>query len=105
VDEIQGTYRAGHVELDSAVSWPDGARVTVMPQATQAANAYDVGEWGIEEDAYLDTPEFRAQVIARMDSFEPVELTPEEEAEWQAARQWIKDYTIAAVRRQMGLDQ
>ena len=60
-------------------------------------------EWGFEEPAYQDTAEFRAKLIAQMDAFEPLELSAAEEAEWKAGREWIKDHTIDAVRKQMGL--
>jgi hypothetical protein len=106
--EITGTFRNGHVELDSSVDWVEGERVGIVPLASLAAqphaNGYAIDlPWGIEESDYQDTREFRAKLMAQMDSFEPLELTPEEEAEWQASRQWIKDHTIAAVRKQMGL--
>jgi hypothetical protein len=39
-----------------------------------------------------------------MEALEPLEFTPEDEAEIAAARQAVKDYTIAAVRKQMGLE-
>jgi hypothetical protein len=104
--ETQGTFRNGRVELDSAVDWADAARVEVtrLSKSQQPTNGRD-GEpaWGMDEGDDQDTPEFRAWLIAQMDSFAPLELTPEEEAEWEASRQWIKDYTIAAVRKQMGL--
>jgi len=108
MSEINGTFRNGHVELDSSVDWPDGVRVTVVPSSNHAKSPRSNGStddlsWGIDEADYEDTTAFRAKLIAQMDSFEPLELTPAEEAEWQAARQWIKDYTIAAVRKQMGL--
>jgi hypothetical protein len=31
MNEIQGTYRDGHVELTAPVNWPDGTPVTVQP--------------------------------------------------------------------------
>ncbi|MEX2173719.1 MAG: hypothetical protein WD872_05110 [Pirellulaceae bacterium] len=107
--EINGTFRNGHVELDGSVDWPDGERVRVVLESngTQSLRAGDFAadaDWGLEESAYQDTPEFRSKLIGQMDSFAPIELTSEEEAEWQAARQWIKDYTIAAVKKQMGLE-
>jgi hypothetical protein len=98
MSDIQGTYRDGHVELSTPVNWPDGTPVSVQPKAEAPDDA-----WGIAEADYQDTPEFRARLIAQIDAFEPLELTAEEEAEWQAARKWIKDYTIAAVTKSMGL--
>ena len=109
MSEIGGIFRNGHVELDASVDWPEGERVRVVLESNGAKSdrsgipAADA-VWGMDEADYQDTPAFRSKLVAQMDSFAPVELTPEEEAEWQAARQWIKDYTIAAVRKQMGLE-
>lgn len=101
MSDVAGTYRDGYVELDSAVEWPDGSRVRVRADSGNSA----VIDWGIDPSDYRDTPEYRANLIAQMDAFEPLELTPAEEAEWLAARQWIKEHSIAAVRQQMGLDR
>jgi hypothetical protein len=90
-----GIYRGGRVELDAPVSWPDGMAVTVQPCSSNddppgtklpSARLADgtVLEWS-------DTPEFRNALLAQMDTREPVELTLEEEAAWQADRQRIKD--------------
>jgi len=103
MEEIQGTYRDGHVELAAPVNWPDGTPVTVQPRSP-SAEAPPSKEWGMDEAEYEDTPEFRAKLIAQLISFEPLELTPDDEAEWEAARKWRKDHSIAAVRKQMGLE-
>jgi hypothetical protein len=78
-----------------------------MPQQIQGVSGeaalLSAGDWGIDPGSWHDTKEFRTQLIAQMDSFEPLPLTPEEESEWLAARRWIKDYSLEAVRKQMGL--
>jgi hypothetical protein len=106
--ETTDTFHNGHVELDSPVDWAEGSRVSIAPltdQSRPAGSNGDAGEQscGISEADYQDTPEFRNRLLAQMDAFLPLELTPAEEAEWEASRQWIKDYTLAAVRKQMGL--
>jgi hypothetical protein len=104
--ETTGTFRNGHVELDSTVGWAEGLRVAIVPLklfAPQGSNGGGDGSWGMDEAEYEDTSEFRARLIAQMDAFEPLELTPEEEAEWEAASQWRKEHSIAAIRKQMGL--
>jgi len=107
--EITGTFRNGHVELDSSGGLPEGTRVRVVPESDvtpkheENDHAHDE-LWGIDAADYQDTPEFRAKLISQIDSFEPLELTPEEEAEWEAARKWRKEYSLAAVRKQMGLE-
>lgn len=111
MDGIQGTYREGRIDLDSSVTWPEGMRVEVAPlgklDEPRDSDPSEPGVedvWGMDEADYQDTPEFRASLIAQLDAFEPLELTAEEEAEWEAARKWIKDHTLAAVGRQMGLE-
>ena len=84
---IRGTWKNGHVELDHAVEWPEGYRVLVEPTAEQAS-------LGMREEDWPTDPDGIADLLIRMDQIEPF-LTPEEEAEWKAARQETKDYTIA----------
>ncbi len=40
-------------------------------------------------------PEAIARWLAAVDAIPPWEVSAEEEAEWEAARQAVKDYTIA----------
>ena len=108
MDEIQGTYRDGRIELDSAVDWPDGIQVTVQPQLEDDEPVgTKLPSVRLADGTILswsNTAQFRSALLAQMDGREPVELTPEEEAEWQAARNWIRNHTVAAVRREMGLE-
>jgi len=85
VDLMTGTYRGGKVELDSAVDWPDGVRVAVLPPQQRV---------GLSEAEWMDTPEQRQRLLERMSTFEPVEFTPEDEAEIAAAREAVKQVTI-----------
>ena len=105
MSEIQGTYRDGHVELTAAVDWPEGTPVTVQPNSvvSQAQLTEDWREnWGIDDD-WPDTPENRAEILRRMDAVEPLDMTPEEEAEWHRMLKWFDDYSREAVKREMGL--
>ena len=108
MSEIHGIYRDGQVNLDRAVDWPEGTTVIVHPQIDDDdPPGTKLPEVRLSDGAVLpwsDTVEFRDALLAQMDAREPVELTPDEEAEWNAARAWVKDHTIAAVRREMGLD-
>lgn len=91
---INGTYKQGRVTLDGPVDWPDGVRVRIEPSPEEA-------HLGLSEADWPNTPEGIAQLLARMDAVEPLELTPEDEAEIAAARAEVKRVTIEAVRRQM----
>ncbi len=107
MNSIHGIYRDGHIELDSAVSWPDGFPVTVQPCLDEEPAGTRLPSIQLPDGTILlwsNTPEFRAALMAQMDRREPVELTPEEEAHWHADQQWIRAYTMEAVRREMGLE-
>lgn len=92
---VQGTYHLGRVELDSPVSWPDGARVKVFQEDAPI---------GLTESGYCDNAETRELILSKMDALEPLELTPDEEVEIAAARESIRKASIRAVREQMGLE-
>ena len=94
MNAIHGTYRNGHVDLDTPVSWTEGARVTVLAPEERI---------GMTEAEWPDTPEGIAELIARIRTIEPLDITPEEEAEIRSAREAVREVSIEAVRRQMGL--
>ena len=108
MSQISGTFRNGRVELDSSVDWPNGARVTVLPQIDEEEPTGTRLPSARLTDgtltSWLETPEFRQALIAQMDGREPVELTAEEESQWQADRSWIREHTIESVRKEMGLN-
>jgi hypothetical protein len=107
MSEVQGTYRDGHVHLDSPVAWPNGIRVEISPipkNETPMAQPSQGGDWGIEDD-WPDTPENRAEILRRIDAVEPLEMTPAEVTEWQAMLQWFDEHSREVVKRDMGLSQ
>lgn len=85
---IKGTWKNGLVVLDEKADWPEGSRVVVEPTAQEET-------LGIREEDWPTTPEGIAEWLRWFDSIERVEMTPEEEAEWQAARKAVKNYTLA----------
>jgi len=82
------------VELDKPVNWQEGMRVCVVPQEESLGPA---------EQDWPDNPAALAEILHRIDTFEPLELTPEDEAEIAAARAAVRDVTLRAVRKKMGL--
>jgi hypothetical protein len=92
MNAIKGTYTNGQIVLDAPADWPDGSRVLVEPVPAEEM-------LGIREEDWLDTPEAIAAWLKWYDSLEPLEMTPEEEAEWQAARKATKEYTIANMHK------
>ena len=88
MNEISGIFRGGRVELADAVDWPDGTPVMVHPHRPDAQPEL-AGDWrdhwGIDDDL-PDPPENRAEILRRMDAVQPLEMTAEEQAEWQRSR-------------------
>lgn len=91
-----GTYRDGHVDLDSTVDWPEGSRVAVSPKSERV---------GMRESEWPDSDEGRNVLLKRMEQMEPLELTVEDEIEIPAARGAVREASINAVRRQMDGDR
>jgi hypothetical protein len=77
---IKGIVRNGHIILDNPADLPEGCRVLVEP-----INGEET--FGIREEDWQDTPEAIAAWLRWYDALEPLQRTPQEEAEWQAARQ------------------
>jgi len=94
MDEVSGTYLDGRVVLDSQVNWPDGARVAVVPQSETI---------GMREEDWPTDAAGIQRLVEEIGAFEPLEMTPEEEREWMEAREAVKQVTLEAVRKQMGL--
>ncbi|MFI5454957.1 MAG: hypothetical protein ACHRXM_05850 [Isosphaerales bacterium] len=85
---LSGTWKNGQVILDVPADWPEGCRVVVIRECVPDF----VGTTG---DDQADDPESIARWIAAFDAIPPLEMTPEEEAEWQAAREAQKASEIA----------
>jgi len=91
---LHGTYQQGKVLLDVVVDWPDGTRVSVCePDKPSSAHV---------EDRRVSPQEIHER-LARWDATEPLDITPEDEAEIEAAREEFRRVSLDAVRRRMGL--
>ena len=93
---VFATYREGRIILDEPVNWPDGSRLAVFPAAAMT---------GLVESQWPDSEETRAAVVERIDAIQALELTEEDEAEIAASRQVVRQASIEAVRKQMGLPE
>jgi hypothetical protein len=102
---IHGTYKSGHVELDTPVDWPEGARVGILspPREEETSLAAVPEQFGMSDADWPTTKEGIAALIAEWNAMEPLELTPEDEKEIEAAQKWIDNYSRAAVAKDMGL--
>jgi hypothetical protein len=83
MNAINGTFRNGKVVLDGPTDWPDGCRLRIAPDPTEAPDS-DLPE----------TPEQIEEWLRWYHALEPLEFTPEEEAALAAWRQKTKAYGI-----------
>jgi hypothetical protein len=76
---VKAIWKDGHVGLEGHADWPEGHRLVV------------VDETELEDDNQADDPESIARWISAVDATPPLEMTAEEEAKWQEARQAQRD--------------
>jgi hypothetical protein len=85
---VKGVIREGRVEVDEPVNLPDGSEVTIT--------GFPHGKFvGLPDNDRPPTPEEIAADLAAMDEIEPLELTDEELAAWEAERQARKEWEKA----------
>jgi hypothetical protein len=75
MNAIAGAYQQGRILLHAPVDWPDGASVEVS--LVQPSHQ----KFGMTEGQWQTNPEGIANLLARMDQCEPLDMTPEEEAD------------------------
>ena len=101
---VHGTYKSGHIELDSPVDWPEGYRVEIIPMPKDGSSHDGFREsFGMREEDWPTTKEGIEALLAEWDAIEPLEFTPDELAEMEAAQKAMNEYSKQMVARQMGL--
>jgi hypothetical protein len=77
MNTILGVVKNGRIEVEAPPDWPDGAPVRV-----------ELGLNGMHplDDETPETPEEIEAWLRWFHNLEPVEMTPEEEASWEAER-------------------
>ncbi len=86
MNAIQSVVKNGRVEVDVPPDWLDGTPVRVELGLTGQAE-YD--------DESPETPEEIEAWLRWYHSLEPIVMTPEEEAAWEADRRMQKEFDIA----------
>jgi hypothetical protein len=83
---IRSVVKNGRVEVDAPPDWPDGTPVRV-----------ELGLKGKSEDddEGPETPEEIQAWLRWYHSLEPIVMTPEEEAAWEADREMQKEFDTA----------
>jgi hypothetical protein len=86
---MRATWKNGRIVPDGPVDWPEGCRLVIEPEVSEAT------PMDVSDEAWSDSPEAVADWLAWYDSLEPLEITAAEKADLADWRQRIKDYTIA----------
>src|SRR5271170_7757739 len=76
---VKAMWKNGQVVLEGQVDWPEGRRLVVAEDIVT------------DDDEQPDDPETIARWLAEFEAIPPLEMTAEEEAEWQAARKAQRD--------------
>jgi hypothetical protein len=86
---LTATWKNGQVVLDSPADWPEGCKLRV------AAISQPAELIGIPDNQWPNDPQGITELLKRMDQIEPFKMTSEEEADWLAWRQKIKELELA----------
>ncbi len=84
---IHAIWKDGRIVLTQPVDWPDGTTLSVEPLEHRPAAVR-------EEDLTGDDPTAVSRWLAYFDALPPLQMSNAEEAEWQAARRQMKEYTV-----------
>jgi hypothetical protein len=96
MNSIKGVYKNGQIIPNEPADWPDGTEVRIEPiTAPAGAPRPDQGDIGMTEEEQGDDPESIARWLAEFDAIPPLQMTPEEAAEWRAARKAQRELEIA----------
>jgi hypothetical protein len=93
---ITGIVKDGQISLSQPVGWPDGTPVEVKPVSPEPGDNGVDDELGMSETEQGDDAESVARWIAEFDAIPPLQMTPAEEAAWQAARNAQKELEKAS---------
>jgi hypothetical protein len=82
---IKAVYLKGQIVPGEPVDWPEGTELRIEPITPSET-------LGVRDEDWPTDPEGIARHLALMDQIESFLMTPEEEAQWQAARKARKDF-------------
>jgi hypothetical protein len=96
MNAILSVVKNGRVEVDAPPDWPEGSPVRVELGLNGKAT----------DDERPETPEEIEEWIRRFREIEPIEMTREEEAAWEAGLKAQKEFDIAnAAERDRRIDE
>jgi hypothetical protein len=86
---VHAIWKSGHVVIDEAVDWPEGCRLEIRPAS----------ECETVDDNESTDPEAIARWVAAFEAIPPLDMTEEEEAEWQAARRVQREFEMRTLNQ------
>lgn len=89
---IHAIWKDGRIIPTQPVDWPEGTTLNVEP-------VEELAEAESDEGLYGNDPESIARRIAAYEALPRFQMTEAEEAEWLAAREDVKNYTIAKMNK------
>jgi hypothetical protein len=89
------TVRNRRIELDAPEEMPDGTELLIEMSLA------DEDKIGIDESEWKDDPESIREWVEWVKSIEPLEFTPEEQAEADRSNEEFRRFNLEAVRKQM----
>lgn len=95
---VTATVRNRRIEFEAPDDLPDGTEVLVEVRPISERRT------GITEAEWRDDPEAIADWIAWVNSIEPLEISPEEQAEFDRYNAEFVRFNLEAVRKQMEAD-
>ncbi len=82
---VHAKWKDGQVIVEDAVDWPEGCELEIRPVSV---NGSDVDVVGSNDPAAI------ARWIAEFEAIPPLQMTAEDEAEWQAARRAQREFEL-----------
>ena len=82
---VHAKWKDGRVVVEEAVDWPEGCELEVRPKTFNSLE---------DDDAQANDPAVIARWIAEFQAIPPLQMTAEEEADWQAARQAQREFEL-----------
>jgi hypothetical protein len=91
VKSVHAIWKDGRIVPTQPVDWPDGTALRIQPIEKPHPDPTEDDLWG-------DDPGAVARRVAFYEALPPLKMTASEEAEWQAARWEMKEYTNARMQ-------
>jgi hypothetical protein len=95
MNAIEVMVKNGRIDIATPADWPEGCRVVIEPLPVAREKI------GLDESEWRDDAASLADWEAWIQTIQPLEFTPEEEAAFSRFDEEMRRYNIEAVRRQM----